>query len=76
MWAVEASAVSLVWGGTVQALWLWARRGVFHLPWAQQEASAELRGIQKETPQPGGWCQLVRASATLLYGTGGLLPIL
>lgn len=44
------------WGGTVQALWLWARQGVFHLPRAQQEASAELCGFQKETPQPSGWC--------------------
>ena len=55
MWAVEAPTVSSGWGGTVQALWLWARRGVFHLPRAQQEASAELRGFQKETPQTVGW---------------------
>lgn len=46
LWAVEVPVVSSGWGSIVQALWLWAREGVFHLPRAQQEASAEPRGFQ------------------------------
>lgn len=41
--------------------------GVFHLPQAWQEASAEPRGFQKESPPPG---RLVRALCHPLSGTG------
>ena len=77
MWAVEVPAVSSGLGGIVQALWLWAREGVFHLPRAQQEASAEPRGFQKESPPAraadASWCG---CCATPLCGTGELLPVL
>ena len=44
---------------------------MFHLPWAWQEARAEPRGFQKESPpSQGGWCG---HCATLPPGTGTLL---
>lgn len=50
---------------------------MFHLPRAQQEASAEPRGFQKESPlaraADASWCG---CCATLLCGTGKLLPVL
>ena len=51
--------------------------GVFHLPWAQQEASAESRGFQKERlparAAGASWCG---CCAIPLCGTGELLPVL